>query len=37
MNNDGHIFYLSPNDPKKVPDMIKNDEKGSLGPNGTRI
>ena len=35
INNDGHVFFLSPTDPKEVSDMIDNlDEKKSPGPNG---
>ena len=38
INKDGHVFFLSPTDPKEVSDMIENlDEKKSPGPNGIPI
>ena len=38
INNAGHVFFLTPTDPKEVSDMINNlDEKKSPGPNGIPI
>jgi exonuclease III len=38
INNAGHIFFLSPTDPKEVGDMIDNlDDKKSPGPNGIPV
>ena len=38
INNAGHIFFLTPTDPKEVSDMIDNlDDKKSPGPNGIPI
>ena len=38
VNNEGHVFFLSPTDPKEVSDMIDNlDDKKSPGPKGIPI
>ena len=38
INNAGHVFFLSPTDPKEVADMIDNlDDKKSPGPNGIPV
>ena len=38
INNAGHVFFLSPTDPKEVSDMIDNlDDKKSPGPNGIPV
>ena len=38
INNNGHVFFLSPTDPKEVSDMIDNlDDKKSPGPNGIPV
>ena len=38
INNAGHVFFLSPTDPKEVADLIDNlDDKKSPGPNGIPV
>ena len=38
INNAGHVFFLSPTDPKEVSDMINNlEDKKSPGPNGIPV